>query len=1260
MTIANEQQLLSTISTTFPAVHRALVIAPHPDDEVFGCGGTMSLLQARGCVVTTLIVTNGALGSSAPGDGELIAERAAESCAAAKLLRLKEPIFWNMPDRGVNYDGLFIERLMGLMLETAAELIFLPAPTDWHPDHQTISLAGAEAIRRLGGGRQAAFYEVTDPLPNPNLIHNISSVDEIKRQAMRCFQSQLREQPYDTRISGINNFRALHLGAQVKSAEAFTLLAAADFDKGLSIILDGPLAYRRGFGFATSGGDLPLVSVIIRSMDRPTLTDALNSLALQTYPNIEVVLVNAKGLDHQEITQGCGRFPIRMIGTDSCLNRSLAANMGLDAALGEYLMFLDDDDWFDANHIQKLVAGIREHEGYKAVYTGVRCVDESKNPLPNKFDKPFDSVQIVAGNYIPIHAVLFSRGLLDLGCRLDESLVLYEDWDFWIQLSTHGDFLWIEGLSAVYRITQQTGFGVNADPAVSDLCGWRVRKKWLNQLSERQVKGIVHSILLNPINEEQISQLRQAVAERDVQISQLHQSIAEKNEKIAAYIAALNNMNNSTSWKVTKPIRLFRRLVDNPQHYIRQTLATVARWVWTSVPVSGRHKQLLKHWMFSHLPHLFSWSQAYRSWNSINMPDDWTQADGAASNYPEVNAPTISAYAPLLHAHPPRNLPVRLIAFYLPQFHAIPENNAWWGEGFTEWTNVQPAQPQFADHYQPHIPGELGYYNLLDPTVQRRQIELAKLYGVGGFCFYFYWFGGKLLLEKPLENYLKDASLDLPFCLCWANENWSRRWDGLENDILIAQKHSPEDDLGFIQHVAQYMRDERYIRIDGKPLLIVYRPNLLPSAKETVRRWRQWCNDTGIGEIFLAYTQSFEEVAPTKYGFDAAIEFPPNNSAPPNVTGSVSPQNERFATTVYEWRALVERSRHYRKPAYKLFRGVCPSWDNTARKKNKGIVFLNSTPQGYQKWLTNAIMETCKRVDESQERLVFVNAWNEWAEGAHLEPDQRYGYAYLEASRLAMVRSELMLREHIVTTPQAVAVVLHAFYDDVLEEILVSLEKITKLCLKLYVTTTAEKEHRVQALLDAQPNEYLLRVVENRGRDILPFMKILPDVMEAGHEFLVKIHTKKSLHRVDGDAWRKDLFDKLLDEAALLKSLELFQNDSHIGILGPDGHLVAMNYFWGSNSDRVSQLAARMGVGADELASLSFVAGSMFTARLDCMIPLMNLAIDDADFEPELGQIDGTLAHAIERLFSVSAHSICLKTSCPSKAVLTKYEFVKK
>ncbi|MEL7018294.1 MAG: glycoside hydrolase family 99-like domain-containing protein, partial [Pseudomonadota bacterium] len=350
---------------------------------------------------------------------------------------------------------------------------------------------------------------------------------------------------------------------------------------------------------------------------------------------------------------------------------------------------------------------------------------------------------------------------------------------------------------------------------------------------------------------------------------------------------------------------------------------------------------------------------------------------------------------------------VRAIAFYLPQFHEIPENTKWWGDGFTEWSNVKPARPQFKDHYQPHVPGKLGYYDLAkDPDIFHRQAALAQLYGLSGFAFYFYWFGGKRLLETPIQRVLKDPSINLPFCLCYANENWSRRWDGADHEILIAQNHSPEDDLAFISHIAQYMRDERYIRIDGKPLLIVYRPGLLPSARDTAERWRQWCLDNGIGDIYLAYTQGFEKLPPSMFGFDAAIEFPPNNHGLTGNPNLVPPNAEDFAGKVFDWRDLVKRSHHYPPAHYKLFRGVNPSWDNTARRGARGTVLLNSSPALYQEWLTNAVTDTCQRIASPDERLVFINAWNEWAEGAHLEPDEKYGYAWLEATRRAVVADE--------------------------------------------------------------------------------------------------------------------------------------------------------------------------------------------------------------------------------------------------------------
>ncbi|MES9903747.1 MAG: glycoside hydrolase family 99-like domain-containing protein [Sedimenticola sp.] len=376
---------------------------------------------------------------------------------------------------------------------------------------------------------------------------------------------------------------------------------------------------------------------------------------------------------------------------------------------------------------------------------------------------------------------------------------------------------------------------------------------------------------------------------------------------------------------------------------------------------------------------------------------------------------------PQLDAEPIKDVPTNLIAFYLPQFHQIPENDAWWGKGFTEWTNVKRATPQFNGHYQPHIPGNLGYYDLDDADILGRQVNLAKLYGIGGFCFYFYWFAGKRLLEKPIRRYLSSSELDLPFCLCWANENWTRRWDGQNSDILIAQQHSEIDDIEFIKYISQYFRDPRYIRVQGNPLLLVYRPALLPSPRKTAKRWRKWCQENGIGAIHLAYTQSFESANPKRYGFDSAVEFPPNNIRAPIITGEMDGLNDTFSGVIYDYSSLAKRSYLYKRPDYLLYRGVCTSWDNTARRMNNASVFLGSSPSIYGRWLESAVMDTVKHIEDKTQRLVFVNAWNEWAEGARLEPDQKYGYAYLQATRdsLERVKSDLQKKRIVLVAHDA-------------------------------------------------------------------------------------------------------------------------------------------------------------------------------------------------------------------------------------------------
>ncbi len=360
-----------------------------------------------------------------------------------------------------------------------------------------------------------------------------------------------------------------------------------------------------------------------------------------------------------------------------------------------------------------------------------------------------------------------------------------------------------------------------------------------------------------------------------------------------------------------------------------------------------------------------------------------------------------------------RQADVRAIAFYLPQYYPFPENDRWWGKGFTEWTNVTKAQPNFVGHYQPHLPADLGYYDLRLAQAMEDQAALARRYGLGGFCFYYYWFAGKRLLDLPVERLLDSGKPSYPFCLCWANENWTRRWDGQETHVLMAQSHTDSDDEAVIKDLIRFFRSPDYIRIDDRPLVVVYRVTLFPDFAKTAARWRHTCRAEGIGEIYIAMVESFELVAtethPSRYGCDATIEFPPQGLAEAIPTSGAL-VNPDFTGTSVDYRTLAMRYANRPLPAYTRFRGAMPGWDNTPRRQNNSYCIEHATPGGFQAWLEHIVDDTRKQ-HFGDERIVFINAWNEWAEGAHLEPDRRFGHTHLEALRNAKDRRSL-LRMH--------------------------------------------------------------------------------------------------------------------------------------------------------------------------------------------------------------------------------------------------------
>lgn len=381
---------------------------------------------------------------------------------------------------------------------------------------------------------------------------------------------------------------------------------------------------------------------------------------------------------------------------------------------------------------------------------------------------------------------------------------------------------------------------------------------------------------------------------------------------------------------------------------------------------------------------------------------------------------------------------IRPIAIHLPQYYPFPENNEWWGKGFTEWTNVTRAKPLFKTHYQPHLPADLGFYDLRLEEARLAQEALAKKYGIYGFCYYHYWFNGKRLLNEPIDRKLKNSKEDLPFMLCWANENWTRRWDGQEHEVLIKQEYNEQDDIAHIRFLCkEIFSDERYIKIEGKPFITIYKPQLFPNIKNTIKTWREEAVKCGIDKLYIVFTTNLrEDYNLEEYDIDALMEFAPHFASPPKkydskvrevinwmqtkkdnlidkigtsflkkLNAKVSIQIKSIYEGPFEKNSIFNYSdmvnlHSARKFNLKTYPSLFPSWDNSARKRNGGAyIFINSSPKLYGIWLKSIIKRFTPFSNE--ENFIFINAWNEWAEGNHLEPCQKWGLAYLEETNNA-------------------------------------------------------------------------------------------------------------------------------------------------------------------------------------------------------------------------------------------------------------------
>ena len=682
-------------------------------------------------------------------------------------------------------------------------------------------------------------------------------------------------------------------------------------------------------------------------------------------------------------------------------------------------------------------------------------------------------------------------------------------------------------------------------------------------------------------------------------------------------------------------------------------------------------------------------------------------------------------------------LDIKAIAFYLPQFHRFKENDAWWGEGFTEWTNTSKSVPRFPSHYQPREPhDDIGYYDLSDWRTIERQAKLARRHGIYGFCFYSYWFSGKKLMEKPIDLIMEHPEIDIKFCLCWANENWTRRWDGNDAEILVGQDYA-DDSVQYIADMAKYMRDPRYIRVNGRPVMMVYRADLLPDASRTFLRWREWAKANGLGEIEIWVQRGCAEIGVSRLvaGADAEVEFPPGGTAnfdSYDPTSIGMPTGEGF---LLGYRRLVNNVLAGRSTIYgfshKCYRGVMLGWDNACRRDTGFCTWWGFSLVDYYRWLRHLVDDARKR-HPAEERFVFINAWNEWAEGTYLEPDRRFGYSNInvtsrallglpiEPKRISTATARTNVQEALCAmnlyqrglplypyglywmyhemehhvpciawqqangNPNAlseleelsqrfngdenraferfgikqlaidrmsppkkilkrsVAIHLHLFYPDMLPFVCTYLRNVP-LAFDLFVSVPegvrvlAEEMAGIRAQL---PNlgQLIIRRTPNRGRDIAPLVCTFGEEL-AKYDYIAHFHTKKSLHTPSHNVWAAFIFNHLLGtDGKVERIFGLLQNGFGV-VVPPDFMMMPEDPSgWGSNLGLAQSIVDRAGLAinlAKEFPVIEFPQGSMFWAKSGYMKKLLRLGISYDDFPVEPVGTDGTLAHALERMFFI-------------------------
>ena len=580
----------------------------------------------------------------------------------------------------------------------------------------------------------------------------------------------------------------------------------------------------------------------------------------------------------------------------------------------------------------------------------------------------------------------------------------------------------------------------------------------------------------------------------------------------------------------------------------------------------------------------------------------------------------------------------KVIAIYLPQFHIIEENDKWWGKGFTEWVNVKKSQQLYKGHHQPRIPGDtihyLGYYELTNIDVIRKQVELAKSHGIYGFGIYYYWFSGKRLLEKPLDIFLNNKDIKFHFLLIWANENWTRKWDGKENDILIKQDYNENDPEKFIIDIKKYLIDQRYIKINQKTVIGIYEPIKIPKLKETLEIWREKSKEYGIGEIFIlscVHDNQIKEIKNLKV-FDGAFDFPPRNS--------LGNYYVKFKNTLI-YSELIYKNINFNNTDgndFPIFRSSMLEWDNCPRTRPCYSFDYYSPEQFYM--INKIIIEWTKKNYNETNQFIFINSWNEWGEGSYLEPDEKYGYASINSLSKALFNLPYIEVYDIkeLNKESKIAIQIHLYYKDLLEEVI---NKINNIPYKydLFISICSrviKKEVKNYVERNSNANHFEIKLVLNRGRDVRPLLIQLRNVIKK-YKYFCHIHTKKSSLINFGNDWRNYLYNNLLGSKKIISEIiNEFENNKKLGFIIPEFYYKVLDLYGKEPNDSnykymnyiIKKLFLKYEISKNYF---DYPEGDMFWARVKAVYQLFNLNLKK--FPRESGQINLTLMHGIERIW---------------------------